>query len=162
MSPDPEKTIGARVSCFPSDVAGVRQFVGLASYYRYFVPGFAEIAGPLHNLTKKDAKFEWSRECQKAFDDLKEQLVTAPVLVYPGFGEGEEFVLETGACLQGLGAVLGYKQSDGHVHPIAYASRSLQPHEKNYAIAELETLGLVWAVKHFRAYFLGHHTLGTY
>lgn len=60
--------------------------------------------------------------------------------------------------MEGLGAVLGQKQSDGHVHPIAYASRSLHVHECNYSINEIEILGLVWAVKNFRPYLLGHHT----
>ena len=76
---------------------------------------------------------------------------------YPRFGPEEEFVLETDASLNGLAAVLGQRQDDSHVHPIAYASRSLQPHETNYAITELETLALVWAVKMFRPYILGHH-----
>ncbi len=67
-------------------------------------------------------------------------------------------VVETDASHNGLGAVLGQKQPDGHVHPVAYASRSLQIHEKAYGVTELETLDLVWAVKHFRSYFLGHHT----
>ena len=141
----------------PTDVTKVNQFLGLASYYRRFVPGFSSIATPIHALTKKNALFQWTPQCQSAFDRLKELLVTAPVLAYPRFGPEEEFVLETDASLNGLGAVLGQRQDDGHIHPIAYASRSLQPHETNYAISELETLGLVWAVKMFRPYILGHH-----
>ena len=66
-------------------------------------------------------------------------------------------MLETDASLEGLGVVLSQRQEDGHVDPIVYASRSLQPHEKNYAITELETLGVVWASKYFRPYLLGHH-----
>ena len=158
VSPDPDKTQKVREFPVPTDVSRVRQFLGLASYYRRFVSGFAAIAGPLHSLLKKDAEFVWSEECQVAFDPLKESLVTAPVLVYPRFGSGEEFILETDASLEGLGAVLGQKQADGHIHPVAYASRSLHVHERNYCITELETLGLVWAVKHFRPYLLGHHT----
>ena len=89
---------------------------------------------------------------------LKELLVTAPVLAYPRFGPQEEFVLETDASLNRLGAVLGQRQDDGHVHPIAYASKR-SSHETNYAITEFETLALplVWAVKMSRPYILGHH-----
>lgn len=69
------------------------------------------------------------------------------MLVFPDFAK--LFVLETGASGAGLGAVLAQKQGNGSVHPIAYASRSLQPHERNYGITELEGFGVVWAVKHF-------------
>ena len=157
--PDPEKTQKVHEFPTPTDVTRVRQFLGLASYYRRFVPGFARIPNSLHYLTKKDVPFEWTEECQAAFERLKGLLTAAPILAYPRFGPGVEFVLETDACLKGLGAVLGQTQEDGYVHPIAYASRSLQPHERNYGITELETLGVVWASKHFRPYLLGHHCL---
>ena len=158
IRPDPSKTEKVKLFPTPSDVTTLRQFVGLASYYRRFVPGFAKIAAPLHALTKKDVPFEWTQECEAAFCKLKELLITAPVLAYPRFGHDKEFILETDASGIGLGAVLSQKQDDGHLHPIAYASRSLNPHEKNYCISELETLGLVWAVRYFRPYLLGHHT----
>ena len=70
---------------------------------------------------------------------------------------GHEFVLETDASLAGLGAILSQRDDKGRLHPVAYASRSLHKHKLNYPITELETLGLVWAVKYFRAYLLGHH-----
>ena len=140
----------------PTDPTSVRSFVGLASYYRRFVPHFAAVAAPLHRLTKKDVKFEWSEECETAFCRLKSLLTEAPVLAYPRFGGEERFLLETDASGVGLGAVLSQSQGDGKYHPIAYASRSLQPNEKNYPITELETLAIVWAVKYFRAYLLGH------
>ena len=159
IRPDPSKTEKVKLFPTPRDVTTIRQFVGLASYYRRFVPGFAKIAAPLHALTKKDVPFEWTSECETAFCKLKELLVTAPVLSYPRFGHDREFILETDASGIGLGAVLSQKQDDGHVHPIAYASRSLNAHEKNYGISELETLGLVWAVRYFRPYLLGHHTI---
>lgn len=153
---DPSKTDKVKNFPTPTDPTSVRSFVGLASYYRRFVPHFAEIAAPLHHLTKKDVKFEWSEKCEAAFHKLKSLLTEAPVLVYPRFGKGEEFLLETDASGIGLGAVLSQKQSDGRYHPVAYASRSLQPNEKNNPISELETLAIVWAVKYFRAYLLGH------
>ena len=84
---------------------------------------------------------------KSAFVELKRLLTHSPVLSFPDFAE--PFILETDASGAGLGAVLAQKQEDGTVRPIAYASRSLQPHEKNYGITELEGLGVVWAVKHF-------------
>lgn len=128
----------------------MRQFLGLASFYHWFILKFAAIAAPLHELTKKDIAFYWTPECESAFQRLKELLVTAPILAYPRFGAGRSFVLETDASTTGLGAVLSQEQDDRCVHPIAYASRSLNKHERNYGISELETLGLVWAVRYFR------------
>ena len=157
ISPDPEKT--AKVSNYPvpTDVTKLRQFIGLASYYRRFIKNFAKISAPLHALTKKGVLFEWTTACQQAFDQLKHLLCTAPVLAYPQFGPGHQFVLETDASLAGLGVVLSQRDGKGLLHPVAYASRALHKHEQNYPITELETLGLVWAVKYFRAYLLGHH-----
>ena len=156
--PDPDKTDQVKSFPTPRDVTQVRQFLGLASYYRRFVPKFAKIAAPLHALLKKENTFEWTSECTVAFNLLKDALTSPPVLVYPKFGPDSEFILETDASYVGLGAVLSQRQEDGKVHPIAYASRSLDVHEKKYGVTELETLGLVWAVRYFRPYLLGHKT----
>ena len=78
----------------------------------------------------------------------------APILVHPDFDK--PFVLETDASAQGLGALLSQVQDDKRLHPIAYASRALSPQEKKYAITELETLAVVWAVQHYHAYLYGH------
>ena len=155
IKPDPSKTEKVKSFPIPQDVTGVRQFIGLASYYRRFVANFAS---PLRALNEKNAKFEWTIECQTAFDKLKEMLVSAPVLAYPRFGLGVEFILETDASGVGLGAVLSQTQDDEQLHPIAYASRSLDNSERNYGITELETLAVVWAARYFRPYLLGHHT----
>ena len=137
----------------PKDVKVLQSFLGLASYYWKFVPNFATMAGPLHSLTKKDAMFVWSAQCQQALEQLKSLLTSAPVLAFPNFAN--PFILETDASGTGLGAVLVQKQTDGTVRLVAYASRSLQAHEKNYGITELEGLGFVWAVKHFRSCLYG-------
>lgn len=134
----------------PQNVHEVRRFLGLASYYRRFVDRFAKIASPLHQLTKKDIKWSWSSECENAFQQLKTVLTTAPTLAYPNFNQ--EFVLETDASIQGLGAILSQQQRDHKIHPVAYASRALSPSENNYGITELETLAVVWAVSHFHQY----------
>ena len=124
----------------------VRQFLELASYYRKFIPQFAKVVQPLHNLTRDQVVFKWDDLCKNTFNSLKQKLIESPVLAYPSFIR--PFVLETDACLEGLGAVLSQLQDDGHVHPIAYASRALAPSEKNYGITELETLAVVWALSH--------------
>ena len=119
----------------------------MASYYRRFIPRFAKVAEPLHQQTCKGTTFQWTLECQLAFDTLKAKLTTAPVLAYPAFNK--DFVLETDASIHGLGAVLS-QQTDGKLHPVAYASRALSRPQKNYGITELETLAVVWAITHFR------------
>ena len=156
IEPDQAKTERIKNYPTPTDVTEVRRFLGLASYYRRFVPKFASIASLMHALTKKSVPFQWTDECESAFNELKVALSTSPVLIYPKFGPGHSFILETDASTVGLGAVLSQMQDNGTVHPIAYASRSVDKHEKNYGISKLETLGLVWAVHYFRPYLLGH------
>ena len=155
LAPTPDKIRAVRDYPTPTDVRTLRSFIGLASYYRRFVPCFAAIASPLHALTKKDVSFEWSPACELAFTQLKSLLCSPPVLAFPDFTNG--FILETDASGVGLGSVLAQKQEDGTTRPIAYASRSLQSHERNYGVTELEALALVWSVKHFRHYLYGHH-----
>ena len=154
LRPNSNRVAAVREFVTPRSVTETRQFLGLASYYRRFIPKFAKIAQPLHQLTKKGAQFDWTSESQTAFDRLKSELIQAPVLAYPDFNK--DFTLETDASVRGLGAVLSQTQSDGRSHPIAYASRALSPQEKNYGITELETLAVVWAISHFHAYVYGY------
>ena len=154
LKPNPGRVSAVKEYSAPSNVKEVRQFLGIASYYRRFIPGFAKIAEPLHALTRKNETFLWTPSCQAAFQTLIQKLVEAPVLAYPNFQE--PFVLETDASIKGLGAVLSQRQSDGRMHPVAYASRALSPSEKNYSISELETLAVVWAINHYHAYLYGH------
>ena len=109
---------------------------------------------PLHQLLAKGITFDWTPECQQAFEDLKGKLVSSPVLTFPDFDKS--FVLETDTSIQGLGSVLSQKQADGKLHPVAYASRSLATNEERYAITDLETLAVVWAISHFQYYLYGH------
>ena len=119
------------------------------------MPCFSAVAQPLYALTRKDVPFQWSEGCEAAFVQLKTLLTKSPVLAYPQFGK--PFLLETDVLGVGLGAVLSQEQPDGTIRPISFASRTLQPHEKAYGISELEALGVVWAVKHYRHYLYGHH-----
>ena len=135
----------------PSSVQTTKRFLGLCSYYRRFIKNFAAVAQPLHHLTRTDVQFRW---CVRAFDELKHRLTSAPVLAYPNFTS--DFVLETDASVLGLGAVLSQMQTDKKLHPISFASRALNPAEKKYAITELETLAVVWAMAHYHHYLYGH------
>ena len=105
----------------------------------------------MYALTKKHAPFEWTSSCEEAFNRLKTLFTQS---ASPRFSC--DFCLETDASGLGLGAVLSQEQADGTTRPIAYASRTLQLHERNYSTTEMEALGVVWAVRHFRHYLYGH------
>ncbi|KAG8488859.1 hypothetical protein CXB51_016742 [Gossypium anomalum] len=132
----------------PKNVTEVRSFLGLAGYYRRFVNGFSIIAAPITRLLRKDVKFEWTEECQQSFEELKKLLTEAPVLVQPELGK--EFVVYSDASLNGLGCVL---MQEGKV--VAYASRQLKPHERNYPTHDLELAAVVFALKIWRHYLYG-------
>jgi len=132
----------------PKNVSEVRSFLGLAGYYRRFVQGFSMIASPMTRLLQKDVKFEWTDECQQSFNRLKDLLTKAPILVQPK--SGKEFVIYSDASLNGLGCVL---MQEGKV--IAYASRQLKPHERNYPVHDLELAAIVFALKIWRHYLYG-------
>ena len=142
--PDPAKLERFLV---PTSVRAVREFLGLAGYYRRFVPNFAKVTAPLHALTRQDVPFLWKEQCQESFERLKPLLASPP-----------PFVLHRDASAHGLGAVLEQEQPDGKLHPVAYA-RSLRKGKINYIITELEGLALVWSAQHFRPYLLEHHCL---
>ena len=124
----------------PRNVTKVRSFLGLVGYYRRFVKGFSVIASPLTKLLTKGVKFEWTYKCQNSFEQLKEMLVEAPVLMQPT--SGKEYTLYSDASGIGLGCVL---MQDGKV--VAYASRQLKPHEQNYPTHDLELVVVMFALK---------------
>ena len=110
LSTDPEKIKAVKEFPRPDDVKSLRSFLGLVSYYRRFIPCFSKTAGPLYFLTRKEIQFDWTPLCEEAFTQLKQALVSAPVLAYPNFEQ--KFLLETDASGVGLGAVLAQRQSD--------------------------------------------------
>ena len=85
LKPNPRQVSAIQDYPAPESVSQVRQFLGMTSYYRRFIDGFAKIAAPLHSLTKKNSMFSWTSECQAAFESLKKKLTCAPILVYPNF-----------------------------------------------------------------------------
>ena len=134
----------------PKTYTEIRSFTGMVGHYRRFIKGFANIASPLYDLISGDNKDKKSEavtltpEALIAFETLKERCLQAPVLAFPDFQK--PFLLETDASGKGLGAVLSQKQDDGHYHPVAYASRTLNETEQRYHSNKQEFLALKWAV----------------
>ena len=120
----------------PKTKKQVRQAIGLFSYYRKFIPNFAEIAYPITDLTKKGRTnvVAWTTECDIAFKRLKEAMCNEPVLRLPDHNKC--FYIQVDACDHGLGAILSQYDSEGNEHPICYASRKLLPRERHYATTE--------------------------
>jgi hypothetical protein len=137
----------------PTSTKEIQQFLGLSSYYRRFIKGFADIARPLHRLTERNAVFRWTRECQSAFDTLRAVLTSAPVLAYPDYTK--PFILDTDASNSGIGGVLSQRDANGEERVIAYASRALSKPERNYCVTRRELLAAVYFTKYFRLYLLG-------
>ena len=132
----------------PTTVTQIRSFLGLAGYYRRFIQGFSSLAAPLARLTRKDVPFIWTKECERSFQMLKDRLTSAPILSLP---EGhEDFLVYTDASGVGLGAVLSQREK-----VIAFASRQLKVHERNYPTHDLELAAVVFALKIWRHYLFG-------
>lgn len=151
---DPDKIAAIRELTPPTNVRELRRCLGIASWYRRFVPDFSKISQPLTSLLKKGKHFRWNQEQQEAFELLKKQLTEAPVLACPDFTQ--KFTLQTDACDYGLGAVLT-QELDGQERVIAYASRRLNQAETNYSPTEKECLAIVWAIRKLRPYLEGYH-----
>lgn len=152
IAPDPSKIEAIQKMLPPQSVTDIRSFLGITGYYRRFVKDFAAIARPLHELTKLGVEFNWSESCQTAWEELKERLITAPILQHPDFNE--PFILQTDWQPSGIGAVLAQIRNNRE-HVIAYGSRALRGAEVNYAPTEGECAAVVHFVKHFRHYLHG-------
>jgi hypothetical protein len=137
----------------PESVSEIRSFLGLAGYYRRFIEGFSKLTLPLTWLTRKDQAFVWDASCEKSFQELKKRLTTTPVLILPN--AKESFVVYYDASKMGLGGVLMQK---GQV--VAYASRQLKVHEKNYPTHDLELAAIVFVLKVWRHYLYGSRIEG--
>ena len=137
----------------PKTVKQVRGFLGVTGYYRRFVEKYAEKARPLYYLTKKNVPFEWTEECEKSFQTLKEALLSDKILAYPDFSK--KFILATDASNTGVGACLSQEQ-DGEIRPIGYAGRGFTSAEKNYHTTDKELLAVVFGVQYFRVYLAGN------
>ena len=143
----------------PQTYTDIRAFLGLVGHYRQFIKGFAQIAQPLNEhlagegASRKSERVSLSEEALEAFEALKQACMNSPVLAFADYTK--DFLLETDASKEGLGAVLSQKQEDGWFHPVTYGSWALTMHEKNYHSTKLEFLALKWTItEHFKEYLL--------
>ena len=149
---DPEKVQAVQEWPRPTNTTEVKRYLGLCSYYRRFIKGFADIAQPLHQCTEKMQPFNWTPEAEQAFLRLKQALTEAPVLGYSN--PNDPFILDTDANSYGVGAVLSQIQ-DGQECVTAYYSQVLSQPERQYCTTRRELLAVVKAVKHFHPYVYG-------
>jgi hypothetical protein len=149
VSVDPGKVKDVLNWMSPTIVSEIRSFPGLAGYYRRFIKDFSKIAKPMTKLLEKNKAFEWTKECQASFEELKKRLTSSPVLVLPDLTK--KFDIYCDASRQGLGCVL---MQEGQV--VCYASCQLRKHEENYPTHDLELAAVVHALKIWRHYLLGH------
>ena len=155
---DPAKTEAVEKWPMPVNVKDVRAFLGLASDYRRYIPGFSTVAAPMTNLTRQGMDLVWDDACEGAFRTLKAALISAPVLAYPT-REGH-FTLSTDASDVGIGAVLEQDQEEGGQvvkRVIAYASKTLSDTQRRYCMTNKELLAVVMAIELFRYYRTGRH-----
>jgi len=144
---DPAKVVAIQDWDRPKNAMDAWSFLGLVGYYQWFIKDFSKVAALLIGLTKKNQVFTWDAKCEQAFGILKERLTSVLVLTIPS--GNEEMVVYTDVCDTGLGAVLMQKHK-----VVAYPSRQLKPHEKNYPTHDLELAAIVFALKMWRHYLL--------
>jgi hypothetical protein len=145
---DPEKVEAIREWSTPKNATEFRSFMGLAGYYRRLNGGFSKIAHPITSLQRKGMQFQWTTDCERSFQHLKQLLTSAPILRIAD--PNEDFIVCTDACNEGLGGVLS---QNGFM--ICYESRKLKEHERNYATHDLDLASIVHALRKWRHYLMG-------
>lgn len=128
----------------PTDVTGVKSFLGHIKYYRRFIKNIARISYPMDRLTRKGESYAWTKEQEEAFEDLKTRLLVAPILALPNWDK--EFHVHVDASNYPIGATLAQEGGHGLDHPIYFASRLLSNAEKNCSTTEREALGMVCSI----------------
>lgn len=132
----------------PKTVSEIRSFLGLAGYYQRFIQDFSKLAKPMTRLTQKGLKYEWDEACEKSFQELKKRLTSVPILTIPEREEG--YTVYCDASKEGSGCVLMQNEK-----VVAYGSRQLKPHERNYPTHDLELAAVVFSLKQWRHYLYG-------
>jgi len=143
---DPSKVQVIQTLPIPKTQTDVRSFLGHAGYYRRFIKNFSKIASPLFELLMKNAEFKWTDTCQKAFEELKQQLSIAPILRGPDWAL--PFHISSDASDTAIGVVLGQEENN-LPYAIYFISKNMTPAELNYTVTEKEFLAVIYAINKF-------------
>ena len=134
----------------PTTRKQLQSFLGLASYYRKYIPHFASLSAVLSDLLRKNTKFEWSEKTEQAFVDIKSRLASRPILIPPDYSK--PFIVAVDASDFAIGASL-IQEVDGLERPVCFISRKLTSPQRNYSVIEKEAFALLTAVRSFSVYF---------
>ena len=148
IRPNDKKCAVVRSYPQPKNVREVRQFLGMATYYKKFIKDFAQKSAPLYKLTRPSSRFEWNEECENAFQSLKQALTSPPILRYPDYSK--PFFLVTDASTEALSCILSQKDDENREYVICYGGRALKDREKRYHICELELLSIVYGLSYYK------------
>ena len=152
---NPSKIEAVKTYPVPKTQKQLKAFLGLTNYYRRFVKDYAKISAPLNRLLKKDTEYNWTSECDQAFNFLKEKLMSSPILAFAD--TQKPFFISVDASGTALGFILSQKDAEGREVVISYGGRALRGTELKWNICEQECLALVEAIKHFRPYISHNH-----
>ncbi|KAH9297584.1 hypothetical protein KI387_029266, partial [Taxus chinensis] len=150
---DPDKVSKIKELPFPMNRSKLRSFLGHVGYYKRFIKNFSNITHPLTQFLKKDVTYEPGNKAHEAFEQLKEALVSSPVLKNPDWSK--PFIVYTDASDAALGSTLSQKDENGNDHPVYFGSRQMSSAEVNYTVTEKEALAIIFAINKFRNYLLG-------
>ena len=153
LKPSPNKVKAVANLPTPSKVSELKTFLGLVNYYAKFLPDLATRLAPLYKLLKQDEAWHWSSEQEAAFQDVKTSLLSPQILAH--FDDSKPIIMACDASPFGVGAILSHILPDGSEHPVAYASGSLSPAERNYSHLDKEALAIIFGIKKFHQYICG-------
>lgn len=153
---DPSKVDAIKDFPAPTSVKQTRRLLGMAGWYRRFIPNYSSVTSPISDLLSKpnQKKFHWTDEAQSAFENLKILLSSAPVLINPDYKR--PFLIRCDASSSGVGGVLFQEEDDGAERPISFMSQKLNSAQRNYTVTELECLAAILSIKKFRQYIDGY------
>ena len=153
VTPDPKKCALIRDIQPPRNVKQLQRFLGSANYYKRFSKGYSQIARPLFELLKKDVKYEWNSQCQEAFQKLKDNLISPPILAYPD--PSKDYIILCDASSFAVGFCLSQLNDEGHEVVIEYGGRSLSTQERKLSATARELIAVVDSLTKWRDYLYG-------
>jgi hypothetical protein len=150
---EPEKIQAIQEWPTPKNIKEIQGFIGKANYYRRFIKDFSKIAAPMTSATKKEKGFEWTTDCERSFQQIKDAVTSEPVLIM--FDPKKPVELETDASNFAVAGMIGQRDDKGRLRPVAFFSRKLHGAELNYPIYDKEFMAIVLSFKAFRHYLQG-------